>query len=76
VIREHERVVLLADLPEKGLTAGDVGTVIHVYPGGNGYEVEFMTLTGITVAVVTLPAESVREVLQDEVTHARQRKAA
>jgi len=76
VIREHDRVVLLADLPEKELAVGDVGTVVHVYAEGNAYEVEFMTLVGESVAVVTLPVESVREVLQDEVTHARQRRAA
>ncbi len=76
MIREHDRVVLLADLPEKDLTAGDVGTVVHAYAGDSAYEVEFMTLAGVTVAVVTLPVESVREVFQDEATHARQRRAA
>jgi hypothetical protein len=31
-IGEHDIVVLTRDLPEYGLTAGDVGAVVHVYP--------------------------------------------
>ena len=60
MIKEHERVVLLKDVPEEGLKAGDVGTVVHVYRQGEAFEVEFMTLDGRTVAVVTLPASYVR----------------
>ncbi len=33
--------------------------VVHIYQGGAGYEVEFMTLTGETVAVVTLMASHI-----------------
>jgi len=29
-IKEHQRVVLTSDLPAERLTAGDVGTVVHV----------------------------------------------
>jgi len=76
VIREHDRVVLLADVPDSGLKAGDVGTVVHVYSGGAAYEVELMTLTGETVAVLTLSADQVREVREGEVTHARPCEAA
>lgn len=76
MIREHDRIVLLADVPERGLKAGDVGTVVHVYSGGAGYEVELMTLTGETVAVLTLSADQVREVRPGEVAHARPRAAA
>jgi len=71
VIREHDRVVLLADVPKNGLKAGDVGTVVHVYSGGAAYEVEVMTLTVETLAVLTLSADQVREVRKGEVTHAR-----
>lgn len=31
--RELERVVLVRDVPEAGLRAGDVGTVVWVYGG-------------------------------------------
>ena len=51
-IKEHDCVVLTADLPDEKLKSGDVGTVVHVHKGGAAYEVEFMTLDGHTVAVV------------------------
>jgi len=38
---------------------------------GKGYEVEFMTLDGETIAVATLRAEQVRAVQHDEIAHAR-----
>ncbi|MBM4032266.1 MAG: DUF4926 domain-containing protein [Planctomycetes bacterium] len=71
MIREHDRVVLTTDVPEEGLEAGDVGTVVHIYRQGEAYEVEFMTLDGETVAVATLTASQVRPVSRREMTHAR-----
>ena len=38
---------------------------------GTGYEVEFMTLDGETIAVATLRAEQVRAVQHDGIAHAR-----
>lgn len=52
MIDELDLVVLKRDLPEERLTAGDVGTVGLVHQQGAGYEVEFTTLSGDTVAVV------------------------
>ncbi|MBM4039283.1 MAG: DUF4926 domain-containing protein [Planctomycetes bacterium] len=71
MIREHDRVVLTADIPEEGLEAGDVGTVVHIYRRGEAFEVEFMTLDGQTVSVATLLASQVRPVSAREMTHAR-----
>ncbi|MBM4038373.1 MAG: DUF4926 domain-containing protein [Planctomycetes bacterium] len=71
MIKEHDRVVLTADLEQEGLEAGDVGTVVHVHRQGEAYEVEFMTLDGETVAVATLRASQVRPVSRREMTHAR-----
>ncbi len=34
MIREHARVVLTTSVPDEGLEAGDVGTVVHVYRDG------------------------------------------
>lgn len=65
-------MVLTTDLPEHGLEAGDIGWVVMVYAGGAGYEVEFVTLAGETVSVVTVPADNVRSVRQNEIAHARQ----
>jgi hypothetical protein len=70
-MREHDRVVLTADLPDHGLQTGDVGTIVHAYPEEAAYEVEFVALDGETVAVVTVPAEQLRDVRHDELTHAR-----
>ncbi len=70
-IREHQRVVLTTDLPTERLTAGDVGTVVHVFQDGSAFEVEFSTLTGETVAVVSLEQAQLRAVDHREVTHAR-----
>ena len=72
MIREHDRVVLKTPVPAEGLEAGDVGAVVHVYRDGQAYEVEFVTLDGRTVAVVTLEADQVRPVHKREITHARE----
>jgi Domain of unknown function (DUF4926) len=72
LIKEHERVVLTAAVPDEGLEAGDVGTVVHVYADKCAYEVEFLTLAGRTAAVVTLEAAQVRPVGRREITHARE----
>lgn len=70
MLRELEPVVLTCDLPELGLERGDVGTIVLVH-GDRGYEVEFLTLTGDTVAVVSLRPDQVRSVGAREITHAR-----
>ena len=71
MIKEHEWVVLTKAIPDQRLTAGDVGTVVHVHKNGEGFEVEFLTLHGETVAVATLEASQVRPVQKREITHAR-----
>ncbi|OHB40027.1 MAG: DUF4926 domain-containing protein [Planctomycetes bacterium GWB2_41_19] len=72
MIKEHDRIVLLKDLPEDGLQSGDVGTVVHIYPRGEAFEVEFMTLDGGTVAVVTLLSSQIRAVSKRDITHVRE----
>jgi hypothetical protein len=71
VIDELDLVVLKRDLPDTRLATGDVGTVVLVHHQGTGYEVEFTTLSGDTVAVVTLDASDVRAVEASEMVHAR-----
>lgn len=75
MIKEHDRVVLRKSVPEQGLKAGDVGTVVHVHRKGEAFEVEFLTLNGETVGVATLTARQVRPVLKREITHARLMRA-
>ena len=72
MIKEHDGVALTIDLPGEGLVQGDVGTVVHIHKGGEGYEVEFMTLTGETVAIVTLLADQVRPLTRRDLAHTRE----
>lgn len=71
MIAELESVVLTTDLPDNGLEAGDIGTIVLVHDSGKGYEVEFVTLEGETIAVVTVLANQVRRVQRGEIAHAR-----
>ena len=76
MIKEHDRVILTEPLTESGLVAGDVGTVVHIYSDGQGYEVEFVTLDGRTAAVATLEARQIRPTTGREITHAREMPVA
>ena len=69
--KEHDRVVLTADVESDGLRIGDVGTVVHLYTDGEGCEVEFVTLDGQDSVVVTVNLSQVRPVKEREITHAR-----
>ncbi len=70
MFREHESVVLTHDLPEFGLKAGDVGTIVMVHAAG-GYEIEFMALDGETIAVTSLSTDEMRPIARREIAHAR-----
>jgi hypothetical protein len=72
MIEELDDVVLTCDLSEQGLSAGDIGTVVLVHRGQQGYEVEFTSLDGETIAVVTLLATQVRPSRAGEIAHARE----
>jgi hypothetical protein len=72
VIQEHDWIVLTQDVPEDGLRAGDVGTVVHVHGEAAGYEIEFMTLTGRTVAIATLLPSQLRPVSPRDLSHVRE----
>lgn len=71
MISELDRIVLTADLPEYDLKPGDIGTVVLVHQEGLGYEVEFMTLTGKTIAIVSLFSSQVRAIGDREIAQAR-----
>jgi len=72
MIKELDTVVLLIDNDAYGLQRGDIGVVVHVYEDGLAYEVEFVTGSGETVAVLTLESDSVRPLLGYEILHARE----
>ena len=52
-IKEHDIVELTEDLLKADLFIGDKGTVVHIYPKEEAYEVEFKKKDGsITVETV------------------------
>jgi len=56
-----ECVVLSHDVPEHSLRAGDLGSVVEIYPGG-GLEVEFVKGSGATQALLTLKERDIRKI--------------
>ena len=66
-----EDVILTCDLAEHGLALGDIGTVVLVHKKRKAYEVEFTTLSGETIAIVTLKAGQVRASKAREIAHVR-----
>ncbi|MXX53322.1 MAG: DUF4926 domain-containing protein [Dehalococcoidia bacterium] len=71
MFKELDGVVLTTDIEEEGLKAGDAGTIVHMYPGGDAFIVEFLTLDGDTVALVDLLSSQARPVTSRDITHAR-----
>lgn len=71
MIQELDMVILTNDLPEYSLEQGDIGTVVFVHQGGKGYEVEFVTLDGETVAIVSLHSIQVRPISRREIARSR-----
>ena len=72
MIHELDTVVLTRDVTEHGLKKGDVGAVMHRYIDGSGFEVEFVTAEGETVAVLTLEETDIRPMNSREILHARE----
>lgn len=59
----YKDAILLRDMPDENLRAGDVGTVVerHEVRGiETGYSVEFFDMLGNTVAVITVPGSWLR----------------
>jgi len=75
MICELDSVVLTTDLSDHHLKCGDVGTVVLVH-GDSGYEVEFVTFDGDTVAVLSLSTSEVRPIGKGEIAHVRPVEAA
>ena len=69
--QEHEAVVLVRDVPEHALRAGDLGAVAQVYSPGS-LEVEFVRASGQTQALVTLMDADLRAVREGDLIAVRQ----
>lgn len=68
--RVLDTVVLNRDLSDQGLRRGDLGAIVEVYEP-DGVEVEFVTASGRTVALVTLTARDIRPVADDDLVSVR-----
>lgn len=69
---ELSLVVLTHDIAEHGLRQGDPGAVVHCYPDGQAWEVEFVTAGGRTLAVLTLTRSDLRPMSRHEILHVRE----
>jgi Domain of unknown function (DUF4926) len=68
--RVLDTVVLDRDLPDHGLRKGDLGAVVEVYEP-DGLEVEFVSASGRTAAVLSLATRDVRPVADDDLVSVR-----
>jgi hypothetical protein len=75
LFKELDTVVLLRDLPDSNLKAGDLGAIVHVH-SPDAFEVEFVTAAGGTQALLTLQAADLRAVREDDLLAVRQAKPA
>jgi uncharacterized protein DUF4926 len=81
-IQTLSQVVLLVDVPEHVLCAGDIGAAIDVHPGTlatsgvAGYSVEFVTMSGDTMAVLELDETQIRPVRSTDIAHVRELASA
>ena len=71
MFEELETVILTHDIPESGLKEGDMGAVVSVYGNGSSAEVEFVTATGKTVALLTLKSSDIRRIKKNDILHVR-----
>ncbi len=81
-MKEFDLVVLVDDVPDFGLVKGDVGTIVMEHDNGKAFEVEFATLAGDTIGVITLPVSVLHAAGSSQILHVRdfpempQRKSA
>ncbi len=70
------RVILVQDLLDENLFAGDMGTIVEHHPATDqypeGYEVEFFAGNGETLAVASVPAMALRQATRRDMLHVRE----
>jgi hypothetical protein len=60
LLHELETATLTVDLPDEGLSKGDLGTVVMVVDEGVAYKVEFADTQGRIIARVALRRDQLR----------------
>lgn len=71
MFQELDCVVLTTDIPEDGLRKSDVGRIVHAFPEGRAFIVEFLKLDGSTAAVTEVLPSQIRAVTASDITHTR-----
>ncbi len=72
MLTEHDRAALTDDISDTGLEARYVGTIVHVYPNAEAFEVEFLALDNKTVALASVLLSQVCPVTRTDITHTRE----
>ena len=76
-IKLYQRVALTRDIPEHNLYKGDVAVVVEHLPGTtasggeDGYALEVFNAIGETIAVIMVPASSVKPLTENEILQIR-----
>jgi hypothetical protein len=65
-----DTIVLKKDLPQHGLRRGDLGAIVYLQDA-DAMEVEFVTASGKTQALVTLSSRDVRSVHDSDLVAVR-----
>lgn len=69
------RVALNIDLPDRGLRAGDIATIVETHVGRpdqeHGYTLEVFNAIGHTVAVITVRESEIEPLSANEILHVR-----
>jgi hypothetical protein len=69
-----EEVVLLEDVPAKGLQKGDVATIVDHHPepkGEDGYSLEIFNVLGETIAIITVAEGAIAPLSENEIFSVR-----
>jgi hypothetical protein len=74
-IKLLDTVILEKGIPTEDLCAGDMGAVVEIYEP-DGLEVEFVTGSGRTQALVTLKSADVRLIKETDILAVRSLNAA
>ena len=79
-LRLYDRVALTTAVPEHGLRAGDVATLVdlvdHPGAGPRGAVLEIFNAVGESIAVVTVPVTAIAAMSADEILSVRPLAAA
>jgi hypothetical protein len=74
-----KKIVLLIDIPAKGLKKGDVATIVEHHPSKqswDGYSLEVFNALGDTIDVITVSEIDIEPLKENEIFSVRPMEAA